>query len=196
MLGNAVAAAPIPLRTHLQQIATHDNVPRKEKQFRNFVANSMRLSHQTVDQIWNFLKQLREKQQQQPTQAAQDSPKNNSSSSNTPDETKDHPAANVTDAEAVATVTQLENTKATQTCDNKDTTHLPSSNDVKKTMKKLLKKEKDKAMSMKHLRKAVCAKYKLLPQGRKQIKRMVQQHCTSGKKFAVEGTTVRLLSVD
>jgi hypothetical protein len=56
------------LRRHMETMATLSNIPRKEKQFRNFTANSLNFgsgrqqTDKIVSEIWSFLSTLREKQ--------------------------------------------------------------------------------------------------------------------------------------
>ena len=157
LLTDSVAGAPTHLRQHLSEISTRDNVPRKEKQFRNFVANSMRISKSSVDQIWNYLKELKEKQQaaKEEQKLAEESQKNEEPDKRDKAETdstsEPSPPSNIDDK------------------DEKDslTLKLPSADEVKKAMKKILKNEKDKSMPIKTLRKAVCAKYGLEKKGKK-----------------------------
>jgi hypothetical protein len=71
LIVSSVPAAPSHLRQYMQTISTLSNIPRKEKQFRNFTANSLNLgggrqhAEKIVSDIWSFLCTLREKQQKQ-----------------------------------------------------------------------------------------------------------------------------------
>jgi hypothetical protein len=189
LLSTSVALAPTHLQSCLSTIATYDNVPRKEKQFRNFVANSMKLPHSTVTQIWEYLKQVRETQQATATATA-------TTADQALTQQEDNNKRNTHEAVITESKNDSSNTVVTNTeeddlnakknsCSNKNddtavSSSLPSSKEVKKTMKKLLKQETSKSMSMKQLRKAVCAKYKLKDtnkKGQKHIKQLVKEHC-------------------
>lgn len=182
LLADSVAEAPTHLRQHLSEISTRDNVPRKEKQFRNFVANSMRISKSTVDQIWNLLNELKDKQQ-----AAKEEQKKLAEESQKKEESpKPEKAETVSSKSSPASDTTKSDEKESST-----TEKLPSSEELKKAMKKILKKEKDKTMPIKTLRKAVCAKYGLEKKGKKHMRKLLKEHL-AGKKFVVDGKVVRL----
>jgi hypothetical protein len=59
------SSCPPHLRSHMQTMAGLDNIPRKEKQFRNLASNSLGLrgsnGGRIVDEIWRCLKQERER---------------------------------------------------------------------------------------------------------------------------------------
>lgn len=140
----------------------------------------MRISKGSVDQIWDYLKELKEKQQaaKEQQKMSEESQKN---------EFSDKRDATALSAEPSPTP-NMDNNK-----DEKDssTVKIPSADEVKKAMKKILKNEKDKSMPIKTLRKAVCTKYGLEKKGRKQMKKLLKEHLL-GKKFAVDGKLVRL----
>lgn len=185
LLTDSVAEAPVHLRHYLSEISTRDNVPRKEKQFRNFIANSMRISQSTVEQIWNYLKELKEKQQ-----AAKDAQKK-----------AEEEGSQFTKKQQSETTGKKEGAEPISTSDEHTTNHkpaneasglsLPSADEVKKAMKKILKKETDKKMPLKKLRKAVCAKYGIEKNGKKHMKKLLEKHL-SGKKFVLDNNVVRL----
>ena len=180
LLANSVAEAPTHLRQHLSDISARDNVPRKEKQFRNFVSNSMRISKSTMDQIWNHLKDLKDKQQAaKEAQKAADEDK------------KASEALAQKDEETEQSTPPAKPTKAVSSEKDTSSSNLPSTEEVKKAMQKILKEQKDKAMPIKRLRKAVCAKYGLEKKGKKQMKKLLKEHL-SGKKFVVDGKLVKL----
>ena len=54
--------APSSIHCHLDTLTSCSNVPRKEKQFRNFASNSLRLRSNdvSVGLVWDFLSKLRE----------------------------------------------------------------------------------------------------------------------------------------
>ena len=180
LLADSVNEAPTHLRQYLSDISTRDNVPRKEKQFRNFVANSMKISKSAVEQIWNFLKELKDKQQAAKEEKAKATQIH--SQENKLEEDKEDSKM----GETKPSVAQ-----ETERADKNEADALPSPDEIKKAMKKILKKEKDNTMPLKRLKKAVCAKYGLEKKGKKHMKKLLKEHL-SGKKFVVDGKVVRL----
>ena len=173
--------APGDLKHYMQTIAGLDNVPRKEKQFRNFATNSLNLrgqrnSETVVTSIWNYLKELREKQLEERAkeEAAKSKPQR------LQEETKKEEADEwLSKSERKESVT-----KATA----------PDQKTVKKAMKKILKKAKDHTMPMKHLRKAVLTHLGAPKSSKSQVKELVRLTVKDAKKkiFLVDGKTVTL----
>ena len=66
LIADGVGTAPPAIRPNLERLAMLDNVPRKEKQFRNFAANSLSMrrseAEEMAGEIWKHLSQLREDQ--------------------------------------------------------------------------------------------------------------------------------------
>jgi hypothetical protein len=67
LITSSVDSAPPNLRDFMQALTHLDNVPRKEKQFRNFASNSLNLrgnknGDSIVGEIWGLLKRLRDEQ--------------------------------------------------------------------------------------------------------------------------------------
>ena len=66
LIADGVGTAPPAIRPNLERLAMLDNVPRKEKQFRNFAANSLSMrrseAEEMAGEIWKHLSQLREEQ--------------------------------------------------------------------------------------------------------------------------------------
>ena len=64
VIHKALSSSPPALTSHLESLSTYDNVPRKEKAFRNFASNSLRLrggnSASIVDSIWKHLNSIRQ----------------------------------------------------------------------------------------------------------------------------------------
>jgi hypothetical protein len=188
ILAEAGPEAPAHLRHYMSDVSTRDNVPRKEKQFKNFVANSMKIPKHTVQEIWDFLKQRKEEEQQRQTAAKEQIQKAEKEQTKIEEVLTDGDAESVDSAEAV----QADPAETTlKQSENAVDVKLPSPDEVKKAMKKILKKEKDNAMPLKSLRKAVCSKYGMEKKGKKQMKKLLTDNL-SAKKFVVDGKVVRL----
>lgn len=185
LLADSVSQAPTPLRHYLTEISARDNVPRKEKQFRNFVANSMKIPKSTVEQIWNFLKELKDRQQKEAA-ALKEAETKKADENASKRKAENTPKAD----EKMAGTSHKPSSQSTSVVENSNS-KLPSADQVKKAMKKILKKEEGKAMPVKHLRKAVCAMYGVEKNGKKRMKNLLKEHL-SGKKFVVDGKIVRL----
>jgi hypothetical protein len=197
LLAASGAEAPAHLRHYMSDLSTCDNVPRKEKQFKNFVANSMKIPKHTVQEIWDILKQRKEEDQQRQSVAKEQI-------QNTENEqTKSEQGPTGGDAESGDSAEAMSADKAEQgetavtmgnsreQSENDADVKLPSPDEIKKVMKKILKKEKGNAMPFKSLRKAVCSKYGVEKKGKKQMKKLLTDNL-SGKKFVVDGKVVRL----
>jgi hypothetical protein len=142
----AAELAPPSLKSYMNQLTMLENIPTKEKQFRNFAVNSLRLKksdERITTQIWELLvKQKRADEANDPT--------------------KQRPnREQVVSDSAIRTETKREDTHEEPTklvSDNDDTpseTHFPSDASVKKIMKKALKKASNKKLKFKVLRQTV-----------------------------------------
>ena len=180
--------APAHLKEYLQIMAGLDNVPRKEKQFRNFTTNSLNLrgkrnSEKVVTDIWSYLKGLRQKQLEERATAEA---KENESSSKEGDLLEHLPKEPVPSSkEEVRSQSDGKRAETKKSFDRKT---------VKKAMKKVLKKAKDNTLSLKLLRKAVQDHLGIPKSARSQVKELVQLNVKSSKKriFYAEGKTVTL----
>lgn len=66
VIRDSLDGCPPNLKAHVQKILGYDNVPRKEKAFRNFASNSLRLFGRegeiTVSSLWKHFSAVRQKQ--------------------------------------------------------------------------------------------------------------------------------------
>ena len=81
IINEALISSPPALISHLESLSTYDNVPRKEKAFRNFASNSLRLrggnSASIVESIWNHLNSIRQAKIKAKEEAQEDTKKDN-----------------------------------------------------------------------------------------------------------------------
>ena len=180
LIRDSIASAPGPLKHYLETMAGLDNVPRKEKQFRNFTTNSLNLSNNKggeniVSGIWNHLKGLREKQLAERAQA-QAQVKKEAEISEPKSEDDESVQKKVEDNGGASAKGKL---------DGKT---------VKKAMKKVLKKAKDKSMTEKILRKAVQEHLGLSKESKSDVKALVKTNVVSSKDaiFEVNGKIISL----
>lgn len=159
-----------------------DNVPRKEKQFRNFAQNSLNLKgnngKKELDVIWDFLKGQREKQQKQK---------------------EEEQAIQLNSKEDELGQQQAENEKSKEekqgsqkaTVAEKSTNDKATYKNVKKATKKLLRKAPGKAMKYKSLKRAL-QDHVGVP--KKELKKIMEQVISQeSKKFMLEGKQIRLV---
>eukprot|EP00978_Attheya_sp_CCMP212_P026927 scaffold89529_cov56-Attheya_sp.AAC.6 len=199
LLSNAGDTAPPSIQSHVEQLSILDNVPRKEKQFRNFIANSLRINKTVVDDIWAHLSALREEEKKRrEAQATANTPK--------PSNPKSEPS--------IESTAVVETAKDGDTVDKKDSASVDGEMDsseteispkvVAKTMKKVLKKAPNRTMKVKELRRAI--ETKILEKKEKrnavkeqkriksELKRMILNQINDcSKQMKIEGNLVTLL---
>ena len=192
----------ILLQHQLKTLAGLGNVPRKEKQFRNFAANSLNLGgnkHQmdALDQVWAYLNAMRnaendvrKKQEAKDKEAAEERKRNemeerekNKTNDIDSDDDDDDDSKNNCDISVVV---------------DKPVPQLLSSKVVRKAVKKILKKE-NKCIKIKLLRSKLCDALGLDNKSslqKKQLKKMLQKElggAAQDSKIKVDGKMVQLL---
>jgi len=184
LIERASQQAPVALQDNLQALAGLGNVPRKIKQFRNFTANSLNLRGKQVDAIddaWNYLNDMRNKENdvRKKEQAKQK-------------EQEDERKAKEQAEKATANESKDDDSDSDTTAESKEKT-LPCSKTVRKTMKKILKKEQ-KSMKFKLLRSKVCDALGLDKSLQKKLKKMLQTEVDADdSKIKVDGKMVALI---
>lgn len=186
LIQSSVESSPADLKHYMSTIAGLDNVPRKEKQFRNFATNSLNLrghrnSESIVTCIWNYLKELRERQLADRAQKVE-------SLKSEPPQRQDETMKAENDPSAPNDESHSENRRKVGKA------AAPDQKSVKKAMKKVLKKAKDCSMPMKHLRKAVLEHLGVPKSSKPQVKKFVKLNVKDDTKriFHVDGKTVTL----
>mmetsp|Transcript_38355 Transcript_38355/g.43792 ORF Transcript_38355/g.43792 Transcript_38355/m.43792 type:complete len:258 (-) Transcript_38355:76-849(-) len=159
------ADAPQSIRCSLQRLADMGNVPRKEKQFRNFVANSLNLrggrqqQSNHVNDLWNLLSERRNKEILMEKKKREEEEK------------------------------ILKHKEEEQKLSVEKTSL--SSKQVRKTARKILKKSSSSSMKMKHLRNKVLETLGLEKSQQKKLKKILQNELGT-KKFKIDGKMVKL----
>ena len=186
LIQSSIDTGPAHLKQHLHVMAALDNVPRKEKQFRNFTTNSLNLrgkrnSETIVTDIWNHLKGLREMQLAARAAARETESK---IAEKEPSGTSSAPLAPVRNEGSGETNTKPGETAAVAA----------NRKSVKRAMKKVLKRAKDNTLSTKLLRKAVQMHLGVPKSDRAKVKELVQLNVTASKKriFFVDGKRITL----
>jgi len=169
LIENCASHAPSHLRHYISTMSSLDNIPRKEKQFVNFASNSLQLrgsNKKIVDEIWNFLKQEREKCIAEKQKQAQQ----------------------VKEKVVVSDTIQDASTDY-----DKSTSSIIDVKKVNKITKKTLKKAPNKSMLMKELRKLVGKKLGLPKSAKKQLKIILLETAkTSDSKIKIDGKIICL----
>lgn len=169
-------AAPDHLKQFLTNLAMLDNVPRKEKQFRNFTSNS--LNHlrggrgDTVGEVYKYLSNMRQTE----NDARKLVQEKEAATKKAEEERKQQ--------EKEASAETLSSTDEQQ--------QLPSAKKVTKTMKKIVKKEKG-SIKFKLLRSRVSEALGLDKSMQKKLKKMLKSELeSSDNKIRLEGKLVKL----
>ncbi|GKY94617.1 hypothetical protein MPSEU_000427200 [Mayamaea pseudoterrestris] len=191
LLSSSVHSCPLHLKQYFQTMASLDNVPRKEKQFRNFAQNSLHLNARESDklltEIWMYLIKVKE-QQRDAKQAIQDKEHLlNAKTKETAIQNEDLETftnSNLSDGDATLG-------SILPVTDQQHASGILTSETVKKAMKSALKESKDNSLTLKKLRKTLRKKLGLSKTGKGQLKRLIKVNL-SAKKFVVEDEIIRL----
>ncbi|KAL3822908.1 hypothetical protein ACHAXA_010691, partial [Cyclostephanos tholiformis] len=179
----AADRAPQSVKFYLDQLAILENVPRKEKQFRNFTVNSLRLKGPQGEQIKGEIWALLVKTKEEANIAKKEEEENKNQPKQIPmeksDPSKETPDAAISDSGD-------EHDKATV---------LPSEKAVTKAMKRVLKKAPNKKLNFKALREKVqeSLSFKVGKSGKKEWKKLLRGCVDANKKkMLLDGKIVSL----
>ncbi|KAL7542754.1 hypothetical protein ACHAXR_012822 [Thalassiosira sp. AJA248-18] len=188
----AAETAPPSLKSHMDQLAMLENVPRKEKQFRNFTVNSLRLrgpsGEKAKNDIWALLVKVREDEKKRKEE--EDNKKQQSKPAAKKEESKPR----------TASVSEEDDGSSSNSNSNKNSSTtdlpLPSEKTVTKAMKKALKKAPNKQLKFKALRKQVQESLLIKDNkgGKKKEWKKLLQECLDAnpKRLVLDGKIVTL----
>lgn len=161
------------LQSVFTKLSEYDNVPRKEKQFLNFVSNSLRIHDASV--IWEYINNLRKNKEQIEPEKTQKLIKEN-----------EQMESHIIDKKNTKEVIEAKKTSN----EKKEIT----GKQVSKAVKKVLKKEPNHKLKMKELRRKV--KLKLSLQVKKhELKKILKKEILNSDKFTIlENKIVQLCS--
>lgn len=169
-------------------MASLDNVPRKEKQFRNFASNSLKLhkhdSDRLLSEIWKFVMDLKESQRKE-----QQEEKEQQQQQQTKDAVKVQKLA-VSEGsvdEKPQREVDLPQTDASRATSDDSLT----AKAVKRAMKRVLKQSKDHSLPVKQIRKALKKELGLVKGDKERLKELIQVNA-SKKTFSLDGKVIRL----
>eukprot|EP00577_Skeletonema_sp_RCC1716_P017076 CAMPEP_0113393926 /NCGR_PEP_ID=MMETSP0013_2-20120614/12193_1 /TAXON_ID=2843 ORGANISM="Skeletonema costatum, Strain 1716" /NCGR_SAMPLE_ID=MMETSP0013_2 /ASSEMBLY_ACC=CAM_ASM_000158 /LENGTH=285 /DNA_ID=CAMNT_0000277647 /DNA_START=24 /DNA_END=881 /DNA_ORIENTATION=- /assembly_acc=CAM_ASM_000158 len=185
----AAESAPSSIKSYMDQLSGCDNVPRKEKQFRNFTVNSLRLkgpsAEKIKDEIWKHLSKVREDEKQKREEAQ----KKQQSSQQPKHAKKEAEPTSISDDDKSSNDVAKED-------ESPSSSSMPSENEVTKAVKKALKKAPNKSLKFKSLRKTVQETLVIKTKSdtaKKEWKKLLKQ-CVdaNSKKLVVDGKIVSL----
>ena len=195
----AVESAPPSLKAYMDQLVDFENVPQKEKQFRNFTVNSLRLNgsngEKIKDDIWKLLakvrdddKKKREEQEQQRKESKQGANSENKDASSKKDSKSTTPMSD-SDGELSVKDSKMDGAESKPA-----NTALPSEKEVTKAAKRVLKKAPNNTLKFKSLRKQVQESLLLKSDSKEKLKKILKQCVeTNPKKMVMDGKVVSLV---
>lgn len=186
----AAETSPPSLKLYTEQLTMLENVPRKEKQFRNFTVNSLRLRGPSGEKIksdlWGLLVKMREENKQRKAECVKinKEKKPTSQKDEFPDSSEKSISRAISDDEPSCN----RNGKSSAL-------ELPSEKVVTRAMKKALKKLPNRQLKFKYLRKEVqeILSYRASEGGKKKWKRLLVKCVdSSSNKLVMSGKSVTL----
>mmetsp|Transcript_18830 Transcript_18830/g.35128 ORF Transcript_18830/g.35128 Transcript_18830/m.35128 type:complete len:221 (-) Transcript_18830:810-1472(-) len=177
----ASSAAP-HLRSYMETMAGLDNIPRKEKQFINFTSNSLNLrgsNKKIVDEIWNCLKQERERRSAEKEKQQQKEQEQKQLEKQKKQESEKQVVSEKQASEKTSEKVTVKMGGEELSIDLKK---------VHKATKKVLKKAPNHSMKLKELRKLLGKELGLPKSAKKRLKKVL----TSNKKVKVDGKMISL----
>jgi hypothetical protein len=213
LLQSSVDTAPVSIQSHLRNmVTTLDNIPRKEKQFRNFAMNSLNLGRgaqasKILDAIWNHLSEQREKQkiEREAAAAAAAAASSTTTTKDTrepttakdesepkiaiPSESEDN---NDTDGTTEAQdKSQQQRQSTTSTTKSSKSKSKSTYKTVKQTTKKILKKAPGKSMKYKKLQKQL---REMIGCTKEEVSELLEKVIAKeGKKYTLDGKDIKII---
>jgi len=149
----------------MTELADLENVPRKEKQFRNFLTNSLKLKgksgEKTKDGMWALLVKVRNEQREKREDSA-------AAKTAKPEEPKQE--ENKDETNNAQEIPRSEPSKKLDEAESSEMSELPSEKKLTKAMKKALKAAPNRQLKFKSLRKQVQTSLALKVDGKKREK--------------------------
>ena len=179
---SSLSNCPSGVASYLQNLSSYDNVPRKERAFRNFASNSLKLrgsnGEAIITSIWNHLSFVR----QERLKAQENAKKEKKAETDTKNEVK-VPLESSTDKPKIDKVSGSM---------GKDS---GKKKIAIKAMKRALKKAPSKQLKMKELRKIVKNKLESSDESlnKDELKGFIKDIISENKSISSEGKVVKLM---
>ena len=195
LIQTASASSPAEIRQHMEELSSLDNVPRKEKAFRNFASNSLRLrgnqGNNIIDIIWTHLCKVRQESQEEKNcdKKSNDHPlKENEIEQDSDEKSKETIALPQNETESIPNdaLPLIAATKTSGKSNNKN-------KDLLKVIKKKLKKSPKHKMKIKALRKDLKTNNAFLlkkDEFKAMVKKLVKE---KSEKFTMKGKYISLV---
>lgn len=189
----SIPMAPTHLQSYIRTMSTLDNVPRKEKPFYNFTANSLNLKNKhgsgIVSEIWKYLSDCRRNQVSTATQS-KDIGESDVQSANI-DILSESGTNNIVLEESAETNSAILTEGGIKSDKNGAILVNVDKKIVKKKMKQAFKNANTKSLTMKALRKLVKDQFNKDEQ--MSVKLIIKKTIDQGKYFSQEGNTITIL---
>ncbi|CAJ1954418.1 unnamed protein product [Cylindrotheca closterium] len=194
-------SAPAHLKNYLETMTDLDNIPRKEKQFRNFTMNSLNLrgrGEAIVGEVWNLLKAEREKrtaakQEQEAKKKHEVELRKKEDGEKNRRETKQTAVADNSDDDSAGDNEDTKKSKGQSKEPPSTSSESVDKKKVKKLMKKALKKAPDRKMKLKSLRKQLETEMGLSKKSKKMLKELLLQVPKSKKSnILIDGKMISM----
>ena len=199
LIAASIPMAPTHLLSYIRTMSSLDNVPRKEKPFYNFTANSLNLKNKhgsgIVSEIWKYLSDCRRNQvsETKRTNGFGESAEVVQSATVDPlSKSGTKTAAPRVDTETNVKESSEIFSKETLKCDPIEALSVTVDKKlVKKKMKQAFKRSNSKSLTLKALRKLIKGQFNKDEQGT--VKQLMMKSIGQGKHFSQEGDMITLL---
>jgi len=202
IIKTSLNSAPPGIKNFLHQISSFENVPRKEKPFRNFVENSIKLqrrdSDSKIDLIWKHLCEVRQKNQEQKVHKLKNEKEQKLvKTGKKPTESKEvlnstdkycnrRKKENFDSIEESVCIKNVDSSKKSESKGEKIKL-------VSKAIKNIVKKAPDQKIEFKELRKKIRSRKKF-HSNKKQLKHLILKGIKkNSNKIKLDGKVVRLI---
>lgn len=193
LIADSIPMAPTLLQSYIRTMSTLDNVPRKEKPFYNFTANSLNLKNKhgsgIVSEIWKYLSDCR-RNQVSTTKQSKDIGETDVQSANI-DIMSESGTNNTVLEESAETNSAILTEVGIKSDKNGAILVNVDKKIVKKKMKQAFKNANTKSLTMKALRKLVKDQFNKDEQ--MSVKLIIKKTIDQGKYFSQEGNTITIL---
>jgi len=202
VINDSLNTCPPNLKCYIELIATCENVPRKERPFRNFASNSLKLRGSNGDIIisalWKHFNDLRQKQ------TAEREESNNKKSPSKDNLSKEQISSNTEDNDSSSSEPKSKSDVVATKLDKEDEKssllkldeRKKVSKAIKKALKKALKKAPNRQLKLKQLRKIVKDQVVLREtlKQKNELNTLISEAITkSEKSVKIEGKLVSLI---
>jgi len=202
IITESLDSCPPELKSHIENIVSYENVPRKEKAFRNFACNSLKLygskGDTIISSIWKHFSAVRQKRANE-KQANDNDKKHQTSTENDTKQNKSNHKSNVSDGKSendnIDRKDGVEQSIADESLPLPEP--IPERKEVTKAIKKALKKAPNRQLKLKELRKIMKTKavLKNVVKDKEGWKAIIKESVIENKKsMKLEGKIVQLIS--